>query len=206
MKYTCYLPVLAAVLLLSCAKQPSQQQQPLCCVKPDAPETAAVASSSAASIYQLASRWTDEDREPFTLNRLAGKVQVVAMIFTHCGYACPRIVDNMKAVEEALPAADRDGTGFVLVSFDPDRDTAAVLKAYAAEKGLDGHWTLLHGTEAEVRELSMLLNVHYNALPAGNFNHSNVITVLDRTGAVAQSFSGLDINVKDVVSAIHALD
>jgi protein SCO1/2 len=210
MKYLVPLFAVFALVFSSCSKQPGRQQptsgqQPVCCMKPEA-MNATAAPAGGNSIYQVASTWTDEDKEPFRLAALEGKTQVVAMIFTHCGYACPRIVDNMKAVEAALPEARRAGTGFVLVSFDPARDSAGALKAYADEKGLDGRWTLLHGTEGQVRELSMLLNVHYNALPGGNFNHSNVITVLDKKGAIVKEFQGLDINVKDVVGAIASVD
>jgi protein SCO1/2 len=205
MKYFIPFLFITALSVSSCSKQAERQQRPVCCVKPDAPDLTA-APAGGNSIYQLASTWTDEDKEPFRLAALEGKTQVVAMIFTHCGYACPRIVDNMKAIEAALSGAERARTGFVLVSFDPARDSAQALKAYADEKALDGSWTLLHGTEGQVRELSMLLNVHYNALPGGNFNHSNVITVLDKKGAIVKEFQGLDINVNDVADVVRSVE
>src|SRR6516164_2938673 len=44
------------------------------------------------SLYQLESSWTRHDNQTISLKQLRGKVQLIAMIFTHCPSSCPRLV------------------------------------------------------------------------------------------------------------------
>ena len=104
------------------------------------------AAYSARSIYQLESGWTTAAEQPLRLGQLQGKVQVLAMVYTTCESACPIIVSLMQHIEAALPLELRSQVGFVLVTFDPARDTPAVLSAYSARMGLDPmSWLLLLG-------------------------------------------------------------
>lgn len=157
------------------------------------------------SIYQLPGVWTDQHARHLSLQDLKGKVQVISMIFTHCGYACPRLVEDIKAVEDSLPASQKNDVGYVLVSFDSKRDDPAQLDRFAAEHGLDGHWRLLHGDAAQVREVSMLLNVRYRQTPDGNFSHSNTIVILDKDGQVISSLDGLEAQTAAAVNTINRL-
>jgi len=158
-----------------------------------------------ASIYQLPGTWRNQFDRPVSLDQLKGKVQVVAMVFTHCGYACPRIVEDIKAIEDSLPRSERGNVGYVLVSFDSRRDNPARLGQFAAGHELDDHWQLLHGEPGQVRELSMLLNVKYQETTGGNFNHSNVICILDKEGVIRQSIEGLDPQTATAINIIKDL-
>ncbi|HEX5551989.1 MAG TPA: SCO family protein [Chitinophagaceae bacterium] len=155
------------------------------------------------SLYQIGGTWINQDGNPVKLQKLSGKVQVVAMIFTSCGYACPKIVHNMKEIERQLPASVRKETNFLLISFDSKTDTPERLKQYADQRMLGSNWTLLHGTPDEVRLMSMLLNVQYIPLQGGGFNHSNIITILDETGSIYKRIEGLDISVTQAVKEIE---
>ncbi|MGH2642571.1 MAG: SCO family protein [Chitinophagaceae bacterium] len=156
------------------------------------------------SLYQVSGKWTNQDGKSINLNQLTGKVQVTAMIFTHCGYACPKIVDNMKAIEAKLPKNLKGKVDFLLISFDSKNDTTARLNQYATQQKLDDHWTLLHGNPDEVRMLSMLLQIQYSPLQGGGFNHSSAITILDDNGAITNRFEGLDVDIDQAVSAVKA--
>src|SRR5215510_11335817 len=99
------------------------------------------AAYSTRSIYQLESVWTTAAEQPLRLGHLQGKVQVLAMVYTTCEAACPIIVSLMQLIEAALPPELRPDVGFVLVTFDPARDTPAVLSAYGTRMDLDpGSW------------------------------------------------------------------
>ena len=155
------------------------------------------------SLYQLGGTWTDQDGKPVKLEKLSGKVQVVAMMFTTCGYACPKIVHNMKEIEQQLPAKARKKTRFLLISFDAKTDTPERLKQYADQKMLGDSWTLLHGSPDEIRSMSMVLGVQYAPLQGGGFNHSNVITILDENGNIYKQIDGLDISIHQAVKEIE---
>lgn len=186
-------------LLAACHKQPRHdndlQDKKITSIKKGT-------SDSQNSVYQLPGTWTNQNGQPVQLEQLSGKVQVVAMIFTTCGYACPKMVDNLKEIENNLPAQVKKNTGFLLISFDSKVDTSARLKQYAMQKQLDNNWTLLHGTPDQIRVMSMLLQVQYNPLQGGGFNHSNVITILDEHGNIYKRIEGLDISVNNAVNEI----
>lgn len=193
--------MIPAFLLLSCHPRVATMPDSCCPGHPvtAAPDEPAVASNS---IYQLDGRWTDENNRLVALQSLKGRVQLVAMIYTYCGYTCPRIIADMKAIRNNLPAGVRDQVGCVLVTLDPERDTPAQLREFAREQGLDSHWELLRGSAAQVRELSMVLNIQYANAGNGNISHSAGITVLDREGRIVRSLQGTGVAGTEVVAEV----
>lgn len=156
------------------------------------------------SIYHLAASWTDQHGEARHLGSLAGRVQVVTMIYTHCGYACPRILIDMKRIEAELPQELRDGVGFVMVSIDPERDTPERLAEYADAIGLDpSRWTLLTAPDNSVLELAALLGVKYRRISETDFSHTNLITVLDQGGEIVHRQAGLGTPPEETVRVIE---
>ena len=172
--------------IMSCHRKPSLTRIS-CCPADNAAALTATAPDPNASVYQLPGTWTDQHNRTRQLKDLKGKTQIVAMIFTHCAYACPRIVQDMKNLGSSLPKVENEPTGFVLVSFDSQRDDPAQLARFAKQEGLDDRWTLLHGSSTQIRELSMLLNVKYQDAGNGNFIHSNSIRILDGDGVIERS-------------------
>lgn len=152
----------------------------------DAASGGAVRATPAGfSLYDLDSSWRDQRGDSLALGDLAGKVRVVALVYASCHTTCPVLVNEMKRIEAKLPAGREPDVGFVLVSLDPARDTPGRLARWADDVRLDqARWTLLHGSDASVRELAATLGVRYQVQPDGEVAHANVITVLDRTGFV----------------------
>lgn len=178
---------------------PAETVKPPCCraLPPGKPMTD-------KSLYQLDSRWTSDVAREVKLGVLRGRPQVVAMFFAQCEYACPIIVENMRSIESALPPTLRDRVDFLLVSFDTERDTPEVLRAFREKKKLTpAHWTLLRGGADDVRELAALLGINFQRDARGQFSHSNVITVLNPEGEVAFQQVGLN---KDAVETIAAIE
>lgn len=191
------VPVVAAALLLGgCASQESRTASATRAAITDETHGASAAADphahhaaadigadaplSGHSVYQVASPWTDQHGAERTLAELRGRPQVIAMVYTHCGSACPRIVGDMKRLEATHP-----GLEFVLVSIDPDRDTPGRLREFAEGSRLGDNWTLLRGADDDLLELAAVLGVRYRRINAEEFMHSNVITVLDAEGKVA---------------------
>ncbi len=143
------------------------------------------------SIYALESTWTDQAGKSMKLEALAGEPVLVAMIYTTCRAACPLTVQDMKAVERRLDPATRAKVRFVLVSFDPKRDTPAALLKLAKGDGLDlARWTLLTGRDDDVRELAAVLGMKFRAAGA-QFVHSSIISVLDAQGVIREQTAGV---------------
>lgn len=164
-------------------------------------EAPAPAAPSGHSIFHLPSRWTTHRGDEIQLSNLGGRVQVLAMVYTHCQAACPRILADMRWIRARV---DRGApVGFVLVSIDPERDTPERLAAFADESGLAGDdWLLLRGSDEDVRELAAVLGVRYRRVSEGDFSHSNLISVLDPQGVVVHRQIGLGVDVDQTVEAI----
>ncbi len=127
----------------------------------------------------------------------------MALFFTHCEYACPIIVNDLKRIEAALPNKLRDRVDFLLISIDTERDTPEVLHAYRESRQLPTtHWSLLHGSADDVRELAALLGVNYRKDARGQYAHSNVITLLNAEGEIVRQIIGLNQDVAPFVQTI----
>ncbi len=173
-----------------------------CC---GAARAAGPAAVSDRSVYQLDAAWTDDAGRPFKLAELRGRPVVLAMFFTSCGYACPRIVADMARIRDTLPVAVRDRARFVLVSFDPDRDTVPVLHTYREGHELAADsWVLLRGAPDEIRELAAVLGVQYKRDAQGMFEHSNLITVLNPEGEIVHQRAGLEGGLAQAAQAAIA--
>ena len=158
------------------------------------------------SLYQLESIWTNDAARPVRLAELRGQPQVVVMFFASCQYACPLLVHDLKRIESALPNQVRSNVGFVLVSFDSERDTPSALAGYRRRQQLPpGRWALLQGRPDDVQELAALLGVKYKQDVRGQFSHSNIITVLNAEGEVVHQQIGLNQNIDETVSALQRL-
>jgi protein SCO1 len=165
----------------------------------------AAATASSFSLYDLEAAWQDQSGQSLALSDLAGRPRVIAMVYTSCAYACPRILKDMKRVEGELRAAGIDA-GYVMVSIDPVRDTPDRLSEYATSVMLDpADWTLLTGTEDGVLELAALLGVRYRRISETDFEHSNIITLLDGEGRIVHRQLGLNAEPDALVRAAAAL-
>jgi protein SCO1 len=143
--------------------------------------------SDGMSIFRITSDWYDAHGRNLQLRDVGGRPMLLALVYTHCGTACPRIVQDMKRVEAALPDLD-----FVLVSIDPERDTPGHMKEFATGSRLDPkRWTLLSGADADLLVLATALGVRYRPVATGEFVHSNVITALAPDGTILFRQDGL---------------
>ncbi|MFC6769718.1 SCO family protein [Natrinema soli] len=66
---------------------------------------------------------------------------------------CDQLMQHFRRIQEdAIESGYEDDVGLLAVTFDPDRDTADVLQAYSAERGIEpetGHWHFLRPEDNE---------------------------------------------------------
>ncbi|MHC2990948.1 hypothetical protein OB13_04870 [Pontibacter sp. HJ8] len=210
-RYTSFLFMLLILSFAAC----QQQEAGSCCTKPVATGNTSDTKTVSAlhsvgisdmSLYNLESDWKNQRGEDLKMEQLQGKVQLVAMIYTSCGYACPRIVADLKRIESGLEALNREEVGIVLVTMDPARDTPEKLQAFAASNKLDAdRWVLLTSEQDNIRELAALLNMKYKTELDGEISHSNIISVLNPQGEIIHQQEGLGIAPDETVNAIKVL-
>ena len=155
------------------------------------------------SIYNLPEKWTNQDGKDIELKELRGKVLVMVMIYTSCKTACPRLVADMRHIEERIPKEYKDKVQLVLVSIDPTVDTPERLKEFSIENQMTGNqWTFLRSNEENTREFAAVLAVNYKKISPIDFSHSNIISVFNAEGELAFQQEGLGVSYDKTVSKI----
>jgi protein SCO1/2 len=157
------------------------------------------------SLFHLESDWTTQSGARFRFASLRGTPTFVLMFYGSCQAVCPILIGDVLRVEAALTPAARARTRFVLITLDPATDTPARLAELAASHHLDpARWTLLHGTDEDVRTVATVLGVQYSRIGPAEYTHSNTITLLDPQGLVAQQLEGLRQPVEPIARAAEA--
>lgn len=158
------------------------------------------------SLYQLEGEWETGTGEKVALADFRGKVQMVSMIYTTCQGACPRIVADMKALQEAMSEQTGGEIEFLLVTMDPENDNPEALQRFAEEQRLGPEWRLVRGSENQTQEISAVLNSKYRKLEGStDFAHSNLITILNKDGVIIHQQEGLGVPVEGGVEVLEGL-
>ncbi|HKE95913.1 MAG TPA: SCO family protein [Povalibacter sp.] len=158
------------------------------------------------SLYQLDVALTNQDGRTHGLDVHAGHPVLVTMFYGSCPATCPLIMETLRAIEQATPAATRMQLRVLMISIDPERDSVASLSALARTRRLDtSRWTLARTDAANVRKIAAALNVQYRQLPNGDFNHSNVISVLTTQGEIVRQSSVIGRADQDLLAALKSL-
>lgn len=191
----------STLLLTGSCVSPVAQEEDCCAEEPMM--VAQDAALPTTSLYQIDDEWVDQTNTSRALEDFRGEVVITAMVFTHCQYACPLILQDLRGIQSQIPADKQEDIRWLLVSMDSERDTPEVLADYAAKNKLDPKsWTLLHGDDFAVRTIAAVLGVNYVKDSRGNFSHSNVITVLNRDGSVAYKLEGLNADSTACAQAV----
>lgn len=155
------------------------------------------------SIYNLPSKWTSQNGKDIELKELKGKVLVMVMIYTSCKSACPRLIADMRHIEERLPKNIKDNVTLVLLSIDPTVDTPERLKSFSIENKMDGdQWVFLRSTEENTREFAAVLAVNYKKITPIDFSHSNIISIFNAEGELAYQQEGLGVSSDETIKKI----
>jgi protein SCO1 len=136
---------------------------------------------SAAHHYFTDVELIDQDGKPRRLysDLLAGKTVVIDSFFSSCTGSCPAVAATLARVQAAL--GDRLGRDVVLLSLtvDPQTDTPARLKEYAARLGAKPGWYFLTGSKQNV-DLALRKLGQYSERKE---DHTNLLIVgNERTG------------------------
>jgi protein SCO1/2 len=103
---------------------------------------------------------------------------------------CPRLMKNFEEASQKLRNTPGTPTNyhFLSVTFDPEFDTPARLKAYAKGYDYDArHWSFLTGPTEKIAELARLSDLKYQREGAF-FNHDMRTLIIDGEGRLRMVF------------------
>ncbi|MBI4346695.1 MAG: SCO family protein [Elusimicrobia bacterium] len=130
---------------------------------------------------------------PFGRAELLGRVWIADFIFTNCGGPCPLLSDRLSKLGRQLPKE----IGLLSISVDPDNDTPAKLREYAAAFGAEyGRWLFLRGPMEETYRLLYAgfrqpMSVDPKAPAAARVTHSTRFVLIDRRARIRGFYDGL---------------
>ncbi len=137
----------------------------------------------------------NQDGARVTEKDIKGKVVVVEYFFTTCTGICPRMNNNIKKIYTAF----KDEADFVILSHtsDPERDSAARLKAYADSLGVNtAKWIFLTGSKDSL--YFMARHSYKIDDPSNNvtkieddFLHTQFIALVNQKGEVVRIYDAL---------------
>ncbi|URC10876.1 SCO family protein [Flavobacterium sp. B183] len=156
------------------------------------------------SIYNLPSKWTNQNGKDIELKSLKGNVLVMVMIYTSCKAACPRLVADMRDIESKLNKKNKQHVKLILVSIDPKTDTPQKLKSFAIANQMNQDpWLFLRSSEENTREFAAVLAVNYKQISPIDFSHSNIISVFNPAGELVFQQEGLGVNNEKTITTIN---
>ena len=156
------------------------------------------------SVYHLALHLTDQNGVTQAFAASRGTTQIVTMFYASCAYVCPMTIETLKGIEANLTAQERARLRIMLVSLDPERDSAMALKRVAEQRKVDeARWTLARTERENARKLAAVLGIQYRQLKNKEFNHSTVLALLDVNGRVLARTNRLGKPDAEFVAAVR---
>jgi protein SCO1/2 len=131
----------------------------------------------------------DQDGKGLSAADLRGSVYICDFIFTTCGSACPLMSHDMADIQKQTPASVQ------LLSFtvNPEHDTPAVLKEYAASYGANpSRWHFLTGTPGQMSQAAVEMKIQKPDEPNPTVAHSERFFLVDGDGNVRGMYNRED--------------
>jgi protein SCO1 len=153
----------------------------------------------------------DQDGRAFRLSSLEGTAVLLTFVYTRCPLPdfCPRMDAYFGAVQQAIEAGRLRGRIRLLsVSFDPDFDTPAELKAHAARVGADpAIWTFATAPRERVDAWGarLGLSVIRDAKDPTNIVHNLRTAVIDRQGRLVTILDGNQWTPAQAIAALASV-
>jgi protein SCO1/2 len=106
------------------------------------------------TLHTLANfEFSNQNNQKITQENLRGKIHVACFFFTICPSLCPKIMGNMKVIQDSL----QHDKNFLITSYSvmPERDNVSALRKYATENQIiDNKWHLLTGDKKQIYQLA----------------------------------------------------
>ncbi|HEY1900799.1 MAG TPA: SCO family protein [Terracidiphilus sp.] len=157
----------------------------------------------------------NQDGRPIRLAQFKGKALLITFIYTRCPLPdfCPRVTRNFAAVNKdlAADAAVYAKTHLLCVSFDPEHDTPARLRAYGATyigsdaKSAFTHWDFAVPEQPVLKQMAQYFDVGMTSGPDDTINHTLSTTLIGPDGKVVKFYPGNEWTAEQVTADVKQL-
>ncbi|HEX9853357.1 MAG TPA: SCO family protein [Woeseiaceae bacterium] len=154
-------------------------------------------------------RLIDQDGQAFDRESLRGHPSLLFFGFTHCPDICPATLQQLAVARGKLAGQQgrmRTLPDIILISVDPERDSAEILKAYTGHfgEGVIG----LGGDPVELKKLASALGIFYarEESPGADYtiSHSTAVLLVN-ADAELQALFNAPLDVDALVADLNLL-
>ena len=153
--------------------------------------------------------FTNQSNQKITQENLRGKIHVACFFFTLCPSLCPKIMGNMKVVQDSF----QHDKNFIIASYSvmPDRDSVPMLRSYATKnKIIDNKWHLLTGDKKQIYQLarkSYFADENLGVQKGENdFLHTENFILVDKNLRIRGIYNGtLSLEIEQLIKDIQTL-
>lgn len=152
---------------------------------------------------------TDQYNQTITQKDIEGKIHIANFFFTSCGSICPKMTNNLIAVQDIL----NKETDILLFSYSvmPWEDSVPVLKSFAKEyKITSPNWHLLTGKKEEIYELARKSyfaeeNIGF-AKDNTEFLHTEHMLLVDKHKKIRGIYNAtLELEIQQLIKDVYIL-
>jgi protein SCO1/2 len=157
----------------------------------------------------------NQDGRVIHLDQFRGKTLLITFIYTRCPLPkfCPLVTHNFAVIDRQLASnpALYAKTHLLCVSFDPEHDTPARLRAYGAEyigsdaKNAFAHWDFAVPSKQELLEMAKYFDVGITHGEDDAITHTLSTTLIGPQGKVVQFYPGNEWTPEQVVADVMKL-
>ncbi|MBC7408089.1 MAG: SCO family protein [Arcicella sp.] len=162
------------------------------------------------TLHSLANfEFTNQNNQKITQENLRGKIHVACFFFTLCPSLCPKIMGNMKVVQDSF----QHDKNFIIASYSvmPDRDSVPMLRSYATKNQIiDNKWHLLTGDKKQIYQLarkSYFADENLGVQKGENdFLHTENFILVDKNLRIRGIYNGtLSLEIEQLIKDIRVL-
>jgi protein SCO1/2 len=158
----------------------------------------------------------NQDGRAIHLDQFRGRTVLLTFIYTRCPLPnfCPLVTHNFAVIDRQLAADPKlyAKTHLICVSFDPDNDTPARLRAYGAQyigsdaKSAFAHWDFAVPTKPELLEMAKYFDVGITHGADDSITHTLSTTLIGPHGKVEQFYPGNEWTPEQVVADVKKVE
>ena len=155
-------------------------------------------------------KFRNQDGRPIHLGQFRGKALLITFIYTRCPSPefCPRVTKNFAAIEKqlAIDPGLYGKTHLLSISFDPEHDTPARLRAYGATyigsdtKAAFAHWEFAVPEKSALGEMARFFDLGMTENEDSMITHTLSTTLIGPDGKVVRFFPGNEWTSEQVLA------
>ena len=152
----------------------------------------------------------NQDGRPIHIGQFNGKALVITFIYTRCPSPdfCPRVTRNFASLDKQLAAnpALYAKTHLLSISFDPEHDTPARLRAYGATyigsdtKNAFAHWDFAVPEKPVLAEMAKFFDLGMTENADSTITHTLSTTLIGPDGKVVRFYPGNEWTPEQVLA------